>query len=115
MSENKIVQISKFLNIAPTTEGFTSIYKVPNGKIIELQKIQIIDPSGTNGEVYISLWYGDLKVAPDVDYWEGDSGKIEDCLKVKYYSGDDVMVWYKNVNTTNYRKATIKIDGIKLT
>jgi len=115
MSKNELIQISRFLNISPGAEGYTSIYTVDNGKIIELKKIQIIFPAGTDGELQISLWYGDLKVAPDTDYWHGDSGKIEDCLKVKYSSGDDVMIWYKNINTTDYRKATIKIDAVILT
>jgi len=115
MNESKLIQISKYLNIAPTDEGYISIYQVQNGKIIELRKIQIIFPAGTEGELQLSLWYGDLKVAPNTDYWHGDSGKIEDCLKVKYYSGDDVMIRYKNINTTYYRKATIKIDAIELT
>jgi len=114
MSKNELVQISRFLNIAPATEGYTSIYTVDKGKIIELKKIQIIFPAGTEGELQLSLWYGDLKVAPDTEYWHGDSGKVEDCIKVRYYSGDDVMIRYKNVNTTYYRKATIKIDAIEL-
>jgi len=114
MTDPNFVQISKFLNVPPTDEGYTSVYQVPKGKIIELRKIQLIVPAVVNGELYISLWYGDLKVAPNTDYWHGDDGKIEDCLKTRYYSGDDVMVWYKNVNTTYYRKVTIKIDAIEI-
>jgi len=113
-SSFKIIQISKYLSIDPLGEGRESIYEVQPGKIVELEKIQIIFPPGTNGELKLALYYGELKVAPNTDYWEGDSGKIEDILRIKYYSDDEILIYYKNISSTDIRKATIKIDAIEI-
>lgn len=102
------VSIPYFLTQDTVTSGFVDIYTVPDGKTLHVNKIHVQFPAGTNAELEVALYYGDMKVSPATDNFAGDDARYEDKIDVKYFSGDLVKIWY------NCTKAAAKIANIKL-
>jgi len=105
------VVIKYHLKADPSEEKTISIYKVPNGHTLRITSVEIRFPSGTGGELLVALKYGNMKVYPDSGYASGDGGTIRDDVDITYQSGLDVLLYYKNENTTDVREAYINLEG----
>jgi len=112
LEKGRLISIHKHLSISPGKEGFQAIYTVEPGKILTTKLVQIAFPAGTYGELYIALYYGNMKVFPETEYVSGDNVLFRKNARLKYWSQDPVLVWYKNVNTTETRDCFIDIEGI---
>jgi len=112
-SDKEPISIVDFAVIGAGESGFRDIYKVQPGKVIKCYRIQIRYPSGTNGDLRLALYYGLLKVAPRTPYWFGNDIKITENLDQKYYSGDQVRIWFENVNTTASREYSLVIEAVE--
>jgi len=104
--------VSYHLEADPGAKGFKTIHKVQAGKIFHIKRIEVFFPTGTEDELEISFWYGNLQVFPNEGVLKGDSIKYDKQVDLWYYSGDPVKVYYNNLNTTYKRVCDIVIEGV---
>ena len=91
------------LTLAANSEKKESIYKVPYKHIV-IRRARFDFPDGGLDDVQLALYYGDMKVAPKSGTWQPTSGTLDERLEAHYFLGDEVLLWWKNVNsTTSYR------------
>jgi len=107
----KKVSYSYKLEADPGAEGFVTIHTVEAGCILHLKKVEIAFPTGTEDELEISFYYGNMKVLPKQGVFTGDAVKYEKQVDLRYFSGDPVKVYYKNLNATLSRVCDIVIEG----
>jgi len=91
--------------------GFEEVFTVPAGMKITILKTQIKFPSGTGGELYLALYYGNSKVAPYTGYWVGDDVLFVDEMSSSYQGGDSIVLYYNNTNTTEAKEAYLLITA----
>jgi len=77
-----------------------SIYTNEFAKI-RTKEIEIITESGTRDVLFISLYYGDMKMSPVTGEWTSDGVKLVDKPDVVYYRGDSVLLRVRNTDTAN--------------
>jgi len=106
------ITISYHLVASPGTEADVSIYTVPPDQKLVVKRVQIYCPSGTFGELEIYFKYGVMKVYPKSGVIKGDNYTHEKSTNLEYYSGDNVVIHYKNVNTLEERQAFIDLEGV---
>jgi len=114
MSNPEVIGISKYISVAGGVEEDIVLYEVPPQDKVHLRAIQIIFPAGTLGELQLYLKYGEAKVAPETDYWNGDDGKVVDLLDIVYGSQTRVVMHVKNVNPVDARTCTVKIEACRI-
>jgi len=105
------VTIHKHLSFGPGETGLEAIYTVQPGKVLTVESVQIAFPAGVYGELHIALYYGNLKVWPETDYVSGDNVLFKKEVRLRYWSGDRILVWYRNVNTTQVRDCFVDLEG----
>jgi len=105
------ITIPYHLTASAGDSGFETIFTVPAGKKITILKTQIKFPSGTNGELYLALYYGNTKVAPYTGYWVGDDWAFVDEMSSSYQGGDSIVLYYNNTNTTESKEAYLLITA----
>jgi len=105
------ISIPVFLSVDPAASGFYDAYEVQGAYRFKLKEISIDFPSGTNGELELSLYHGRMKVAPRVRVWKGDDARIREAVEFEYGSKEVVRFYYENKSTTDVRKATIVLEG----
>jgi len=107
----KKVSYSYKIEADPGAKGFKTIHTVEAGCILHLKKVEIAFPTGTADELEISFYYGNMKVLPKQGVFTGDAVKYEKQVDLRYFSGDPVRVYYRNLNATYSRVCDIVISG----
>jgi len=92
-------------------EGDVTALTVPEGYIFRLNRIEILFPAGTYGELEISLYQGIHKTLPDEGVWTGDHVLLKHETERRWGGGEDVTVHYKNTNTTETRECFAYLIG----
>jgi len=105
------VTIPYHLSASPTTEAKVSIYKIPPAKRFILTKIEVAFPVGTYGELEIALYRGHMRLWPEERNVTGDDVHYVKELRWEFDSGSEILLYYKNVNTTQVRDAFIVLEG----
>jgi len=105
------VTIHYHLTAGPGAVGEVGIYTVPPGKVLTLHMTQVKFPSGTAGELEVSLLYGNMRVWPEDRPVTGDDVIYEKCITGEYRSGEEVVLAYKNLNVTTSREAYVQVEG----
>jgi len=105
------ITISYHLVASPGAEADVSIYTVPPARELVIKRVQVYFPAGTYGELRLHLKYGVMKVYPESSVITGDNYTHEKEAKLKYFSGDNVVVHYENTNTVEERQAFIDLEG----
>jgi len=103
--------VSYHLVVDPGAEGFKTIHKVKPGKKFHITRIEVFFPTGVSDELEISLFYGHMQVYPNEGVLVGDNIKYDKQVDLWYYSGDPVLVRYKNLNATYSRVCDIVLEG----
>jgi len=93
----------------PDAEGFVNVYTVNDAKKVKVKHIDVYFPSGTDGDLQISFYYGHMKIAPHGGLINGDNCKVTVPIDLELISGDTLRVYFKNRNTTDKKKAYIDI------
>jgi len=106
------ITISYHLVAAANTEADVSIYTVPPAQKLIIKRVQIYFPAGTYGELELYFKYGVMKVYPKSGVIKGDNYCHNKETNLEYYSGDQVVIHYKNINTTEERQAFIDLEGV---
>ena len=68
---------------------------------VRTKEIEIIPESGTRGVLFMSLYYGDMKVSPAEGEWTSDGTKLKDYPDVPYFRGDKILMRVRNTDTAN--------------
>jgi len=92
-------------------EGDVTALTVPDGYIFRLNRVEILFPSGTVGELEISIYQGIHKTLPDEGVWTGDHVLLKHETERRWGSGEDVVIHYKNLNTTAARECFVYLIG----
>jgi len=108
---NSRITVTYHLEASPAAEGYETIYTIPKGRIFQLEKSEVDFPSGAAFELLLALNHGIHQVAPVEGKWRGDGFAVTDQTRYKWLSGEPILLYYKNLNTTTARKAQITLTG----
>jgi len=63
---------------------------------IRLKEIELYFEDGAREALLISLYYGEMKIAPIKGEWEGYRGFLRDTIDGLYFRGDKILMRMKN-------------------
>jgi len=106
-----LVSIPYHLTADPGAEGDVTLYTVPSARTLTITQIQIHFPSGTAGELELSFYRGIEVVAPTTRVYTGDDVLWRFNVNIVFGSGSEVVLHYKNTNTTTAREAYLLLIG----
>jgi len=105
------VQIPYRVVADPGAEAYKTAYVVPPGATLKLEEVTVSFPIGTYGELEVALYYGQTMVFPEERPITGDGVSVSKRVDLEWYSQDEVVVWFKNYNTTQKRQAYLNLEG----
>jgi len=105
------VAIPVYVEADPLKEGYKTIYTVPPGATLTVERVVVHFPSGTGGELLVAFYYGQTRVFPEGEGYRGDGTRLEDEVSAVWISGEDVVVWFRNLSSTDVRRAYGKLEG----
>ena len=101
-----------YLLTAPAgTKGFVEVFEVPPARRFHVQKVKVHFLTSTGGQLGVALYYGNAQIIPRQGLIRGDSAKVELDADFTYVSGDKIILYYQNDDTSNDHKAFIVIEG----
>ena len=101
--------LTALLSLAANSEKKESIYKVPYKHIV-VDRIRAHFPDGGLGDITLALYYGDMKVFPRKGFIYPTSNVFDERLEAHYFLGDDVLVYWKNINTTSSYRVVLDLE-----
>ena len=107
----KKISIAKYLSVSAGDEGEETVYTVEPARKFKTESVLVAFPPGTYFELEISIFRGIKQVAPHSGTYRGDACVIEDEFIEDIYSGERVIVKYKNNSSTETRECFILIRG----
>jgi len=109
MSER--VSIHYHLSVSAGAEGQIAIYRVPGGRRLKNITTSITFPAASDYELHIALYRGIRKQLPTSGDYVGDDTRISDDTPAMWGTDEDLILWYKNDNTTTAKDADILIEA----
>ena len=85
------------------------LYEVEFPKV-RTKEIELHFESGVMNVLFVSLYYGDMKVAPQTAEWTADGGRIVDYPDALYFRGDKILLRVRNTDTTTSHKVWGSIE-----
>ena len=89
-----------------------SIFRVPSARKLKVNKVTVAFPVGTYGELEVALYFGIRRVFPQGRNITGDNMSFEKDVNLTWFSGDHVLLYYKNNNATQTREAYVNLEGV---
>jgi len=105
------ISIPYYLSAPGGAEGEVVLYKVQDGKRFGLKRSEFFFPVGTYFELELAIIHGIKQVIPLEGKHKGDNMAIADMRQYSYLGGEEVKLYYKNLNATQVREASIVIHG----
>jgi hypothetical protein len=105
------VTIAAKITASGGAEGDTSVFDIEGGKNFKLTQVSVAFPSGTNGELEISIYRGLEKVVPYRGVLIGDAFVWNLPEEEIFPSGSSVICHYKNTNDTTTRYCFLLLIG----
>jgi len=105
--------IHYFISASPGAEALVGVYKVSPGKRFKLERVQIFFEMGTAFELEVAIFRGLEQVKPTTGVYKGEGNVFVDVTGVWFGPGEEVKLWYKNLSTTDIRKATLLLEGFE--
>ena len=93
------------------SEGDTTIVTVPDRGKLKVTKAKFFFPTGSNQLLSVYIKRGNEQVIPTVGSVSGDDVLIEIETDVLFNAGIDIVVHYKNIDTTNSHNVGILLIG----
>jgi len=106
--------IHYFISASPGEETTINVFTVSPGKRFKLEKVSVFFPTGTNFELEVAIFRGLEQVKPTNGVYKGNGNTITDTTGVWFGTGEDVKLWYKNLNTTTARQGTALLEGFEV-
>jgi len=105
------ISITYHLDADPGVERDIPIYRVQGGRTLRTIQTNVSFPVGQYGELEISFYRGIRKLLPTVGVYTGDNMMITDNTPAEWGTDENVIMHYKNTNTTERRESYITIEG----
>lgn len=105
--------IGYLISASPGEEAEVKIYRVSAGKIFKCERVQIYFPLGTFFELQVVIKRGLEPIKPTKGVYQGDGNPVLDVTGVEFGSDEEIRLWYKNLSTTDIRKAFVLIEGFE--
>jgi len=105
------VSIPYHLSASAGAEGTVAIYRVPGGRRLRTRQVNITFPSASDYELHIAFYRGPRKLLPTERDYVGDDTRVTDDTPALWGTDEDVVLWYKNDNTTTAKDADILIEA----
>jgi len=99
------------LTASAGAEGFVTIATVPAAKTFHAKLFHINFPPDTAGLLDVALYYGDLRVYPEQGFLTGDNTTFVDEIDVRYFSQDEIRIYYRNRDTAAEKRCYLKVEG----
>ena len=87
----------------PGSDKYYELWEVDFPKV-RTDEIELHFEDGVMNVLFASLYYGDMKVAPETGEWTSDGGVIRDYPDIVYYRGDKIRLRVRNEDTANPHK-----------
>jgi len=68
---------------------------------IKLKEIELYFEEGAREFLFISLYYGNMKIAPITGEWQGSLGLLRDVIDGLYFRGDKIYMRIRNTDAVN--------------
>lgn len=106
-----IFTVAKKITFTAGSEGTTALYSVKSAQKFKLTEVQFCFPSGSKFFLGLAIQRGIYRVCPEEGLVYGDNNviKLED--DTVFDSGSDVLLYYKNEDSTNDHSAVVIITG----
>jgi len=101
--------LTALLTLAANSEGKTPVYTVPYKHIV-VRRVRAHFPDDGLGDITLALYYGDMKVFPKEGFIYPTSNVFDERLEAHYFLGDDVLVYWKNINTTSSYRVVLDLE-----
>jgi len=89
-----------YFNVAAGTDAKEVLWTVTL-PCVRLREIELYFESDAREVLFISLYYGDMKIAPIKGEWQGSLGLLRDTIDGFYYRGDKILMRTRNTDTVN--------------
>jgi len=112
MSKKIVVPIA--IEADPSQDKYHELWTVNRPKV-KVKEIELHFENGTMNILFASLYYGDMKVAPETGEWTSDGGRIVDYPDALYYRGDKILLRVRNTDATNPHKVwgTLELEEVE--
>ena len=109
MGEKVVIPIN--VSVSPSSTRVTTLYTVPDAKVLKLKKIELHFPSGVSFDLTFVLLYGNMQVYPATGSVTGSDTPHVNEIDVTYFSGDQVKCRVTNSNTTETLRVVGTLEG----
>jgi len=89
-----------YFNVAAGADVKKELWTVTR-PCIRLREIELYFESGAREVLFISLYYGDMKIAPIKGEWQGSIGMLRDVIDGLYFRGDKILMRTRNTDAVN--------------
>jgi len=103
MAKGKPIVIPIAIEAPADSDKYYELWKVTRPKV-RVREIELQFEDGTLNVLFASLYYGNMKVAPETGEWTSDKGRLRDYPDAVYYSGDKIKLRVRNTDTANPHK-----------
>jgi len=107
----KKISIAYYLQAQPGESKEITLYEVEAARQFKTSSVFVAFPVGTYFELEMAIKRGIKQIAPYQGTYRGDGYVIEDEFIEDMFSGERVILWYRNNNTTQIREAFIIVRG----
>ena len=108
----KKVSVPYHVTAAGGATDTVSIFRVPSARKLKVNKVTVAFPTGTYGELEVALYFGIRRVFPQGRNITGDNMSFGKDVDLTWFTGDNVLLYYKNNNATQTREAYVDLEGV---
>jgi len=100
------------LDASAGASGTVNAFSVVTGRKLTLEKVTFVFPAGSNFQLQVKLYRGEEQLIPNSGYIVGDGHAISISTDKTFESGQNVIVWYNNTDTTDAHSCLIVFEGV---
>jgi len=105
------ITVTQAKEVAAGATGSETVYKVPPARRFRVKQVELLCSAGTDLRLDIRLKYGEEVICPEAGWLTAEPGKSVACVDFTYGGGDEVVIQYRNRDTTAARTFFCTIHG----
>ncbi|MBW2649062.1 MAG: hypothetical protein JRC53_04505 [Deltaproteobacteria bacterium] len=107
-----VITVAKKITASAGAEGTTTLYSVKSAQKLTVRRVIFHFPAGSAFQLGLAIRRGIYNVCPEEGIVYGDDAVIVLSDDSVFDSGSDVLVYYKNEDSTNAHSAVVVIEGV---